>query len=111
VGLVTGIRVLAGRGHGGGHMPSPNFYEWAEIHASFGQNIKIPEKLWYGRENVWMFAKIINIRENFFDMSGKFFVCLPNLRVIRENFFGMSRKKNFVPPPLPSLANNFREKY
>ena len=33
-------------------------------------------------------------------MSGKIFVCLPNLRVIRENFLGMSRKKNVVPPPL-----------
>ena len=42
------------------HAPLPrNFNGWAEIHASFGQNIKIPEKLWYIGENFWMFAKIM----------------------------------------------------
>jgi hypothetical protein len=80
---------------GGVTCPCSNFYGWAEIHASFGQNIKIPEKLWYVRENFWMFAKIINIRENFL--------------ICPENFLYVCRIFNFVPPP--SLANNFREKY
>jgi hypothetical protein len=49
-------------------------------------------------------------------MSGKFFVCLPNLRVIRENFFGMSRKKFCAPPlarqqfPGEILINHVRAK-
>jgi hypothetical protein len=38
------IGVWAG-GHGGGHVPPPNFYGRAKINAKFGQNIlKVSEK-------------------------------------------------------------------
>jgi hypothetical protein len=96
---------------GWGTCPSSNFYGWAEIHASFGQNIKIPEKLWYGRENVWMFAKIINIRENILICTEKFLYVCRIYGLLGKIFLGCPGKKNLCPPPLPSLANNFRENF
>ena len=99
MGLVTGIGVLAGRGHGGGTCPSSNFYGWAEMHASFGQNIKIPEKLWYVRENFWMFAKIMNIRENFLMCAENFLYVCRIYGLLGKIFLGCPGKK-FVPPPL-----------
>jgi hypothetical protein len=85
------------------------YYGWAEIHASFGQNIKIPKKLWYVRENFWMFAKIINIRKNFLICPEKFLYVCRIYVLLGKIFLGCPGKKILCPPP--SLANNFRKKF
>jgi hypothetical protein len=81
----------------GAHAPS-NFYGWAEIHASFGQNIKIPEKLWYVRENFRMFAKIINIRENFLICPENFLYVCRIYGLLGKFFWGCPAKKCCAPP-------------
>jgi hypothetical protein len=68
--------------------PPPNFYGRAEIHSSFGQNIKISENS---------------------DMSGKVFVCLRKLWD-REDFVICQGKIFWLPPP-PLLAKKIGEKY
>jgi hypothetical protein len=77
-----------GRGHGGGAQPPPKkfFYGRAEIHASFGQSIKISEKLCYVQKNFCMCAKITRYKGNFFWYVRKIFcICLRKVRDIREN--------------------------
>jgi hypothetical protein len=74
--------------------PPQNFYAWAEMHASFGQNIKNSEKLCYVRKNVCMCTmRKSQDRENY--QKGKMFLVCPKIflyvceikvRVIKENF-------------------------
>ena len=82
---------------GGGTCPSSNIYVWAEIHASFGQNIKIPEKLWYVRKNFCTFAKIINIRENFLICPENFLYVCRIYGLLGKIFLGCPGKKMLCP--------------
>jgi hypothetical protein len=77
---------------------------------------KIPEKLWYVPENFWMFAKIINIRENFLICPENFLYVCRIYGLLGKIFLGCPGKKICAPPlarqqfPGEILINDVRAK-
>ena len=90
----------------GARAPPPNFYGRAEIHASFGQNIKISKKLCYVRKNFSMCAKITVYKGKYFWYGRKIFCMFAKIMGYYVKFLFVSGKNFLVTSP-PSLVKNF----